>query len=118
MNNIEQRLAVIFNNTQSNEELFFNCGVLVDYNKQTNSFKVKHGTFENSTEKAFNIIVGPSDFIYGNSNQMRIRNYNSDYSIDVFDNSDLDEDAGRILGHSKGPAAMAGTLLSVVRQRR
>ena len=87
MNNIEQRLAVIFNNTQSNEELFFNCGVLVDYNKQTNSFKVKHGTFENSTEKAFNIIGGPSDFIYGNSNQMRIRNNNSDYSIYVFDNS-------------------------------
>lgn len=87
MSNMEQRLAVIFNNKQSEEEQFFNCAVLVDYNKQTNSFKIKHGSFENSTEKAFNKITGPSDFIYGNSNHMRMLNNNSDYSIYVFDNS-------------------------------
>lgn len=84
---MEQRLAVIFNNKQNEEEQHFNCAVLVDYNKQTNTFKVKHGSFENSTEKAFNKIMGPGDFIYGNSNQMRMLNNNSDYSIYIFDNS-------------------------------
>lgn len=91
MSTKEERLAVIFNNAEKDGEYNFNCVALVDYNKQTNSFKVKHGPFENSNEQAFNKLNGPSDFIYGNSNKMKLLNNGSDYSIYIFDNSFIEK---------------------------
>ena len=87
----EERLAVIFNDIKDKDERYFNCVALVDYNKQTNSFKVKHGSFENSNEKAFNKLTGSSDFIYGNANEMKVLNNNSDYSIYIFNNSFIEK---------------------------
>lgn len=82
--NTELRLAAIFKHSNDNRSLDFESVVLIDYEKDKGQFKVCNGDFENSNEKAFNRITGEGDFIYGNSNQMEILDYNSSYSIYVF----------------------------------
>ena len=80
----EYRLAVIFKNSSDNRSLSFESVALLDYKKNSGKFTIINGDFENSNEKAFNRITGEGDFIFGNSNSMEILDYNSSYSIYVF----------------------------------
>lgn len=89
--NTEERLAVIFNNSQDKNECTFNAVALVDYNKIINSFTVKNGKFEKSNERAFNILKGNENFIYGNFDNIKMIDKNSNFSIYIFDNSFIEK---------------------------
>lgn len=82
----EERFAVIFSHSPDSSYYNFKTVALVDYDKSDGEFTVKNGEFEKSNERAFNRIKGSDDFIYGNSNDMKISSNDSYYSIYIFDN--------------------------------
>lgn len=91
MENHEERLAVIFKDSEDHTNYSFKTVALVDYDKDNDKFAVLNGEFEKSNEKAFNFIKGKEDFIYGNFNELKVQDNNADYSIYIFNNDFIEK---------------------------
>ena len=89
---VDKRLAVIFK--KQNEDAYFKCVTLVEYNNEKKDFRILTGDYKNRTCNNFDLLNGAYTFIYGTGDNLYVNNgvlFNNSEMIYVFDKTLTDK---------------------------